>query len=420
MMSRDDQNVRLQDLRKVLEITRSLAASTQLGELLNLIIARSTELLQAERASLFLYERGTNELVSRIATGVRELRVPADRGISGATVQTGKTIVVPDAYADERFNPDVDKRTGYRTRNILSVPLRDYEGGLVGVLQIINKHHGRDFDDYDVMLAETLAAQAGVAIQRARLIEHYIRKQQMERAMMIARDIQRGLLPDRNPDIAGFDVAGFAQPADETGGDTYDFMRLPDGRWLIIIADATGHGIGAALVIAETRAMLRALSLQGSDTRTVLRNVNDLLAADLGGGRFVTCFLGVLDPSAGTLTYASAGHGPMLFFTHQTHNVRQAAATSLPLGVLPGTDYETIEQVTMAPGDMAVIITDGFFEATDPSGEQFGIKRVIDLVHRDHELGAPQIIANLHAAVERFTRGCRQADDLTAIVIRKT
>ncbi len=119
--------------------------------------------------------------------------------------------------------------------------------------------------------------------------------------------LQQGLLPDGPPSISGFDVAGFSAPADETGGDTYDFLALPDGRWLMAVADASGHGIGPALVIAETRAMLRAISVGGCELATVLHTVNGLLAGDLEDGRFVTCFLGILDPAKALMTYAAAG-----------------------------------------------------------------------------------------------------------------
>ena len=129
----------LKDLHEVLAVTRAMVVTSELDELLELIIARTLDLLEVERATLFLYDRVKNELVSRIATGVKELRVPADRGICGQTVSGNSTIVVPDAYADSRFNPEIDRQTGFRTRNIMSVPLRDYSGELEGVLQVLNK-----------------------------------------------------------------------------------------------------------------------------------------------------------------------------------------------------------------------------------------------------------------------------------------
>ena len=238
-------------LLKVLEISRALGASVDLESLLGLIVRRGMELLDSERATVFIYDKPANELYSRIAAGEGEIRAPADRGIAGATVLNNATINVPDAYADSRFNPEVDRKTGFRTRNILSLPLRDHEGELVGVLQVLNRRGG-PFDDEDVWLGETLAAQAGVVLQRAILIDHYVRKQQMERDMGIAREIQQGLLPSRMPSIDGFDIAGFTSPADETGGDVFDFMQLDDGRWMVIVADASGRRATAAATTSRT------------------------------------------------------------------------------------------------------------------------------------------------------------------------
>jgi phosphoserine phosphatase RsbU/P len=418
-MSEHDLQHDLNDLRRVLDISRSMAAVTELDELLALIVDRSMELLHAERATIFLYDAGANVLISRIAAGAEEIRFPADRGIAGAAIQTGQTVVVPDAYADERFNPDVDKRTGFHTRNILSVPLRNHESKLVGVLQILNRTPG-DFTDYDVSLAETLGAQAGVALQRARLIEHYLAKQKMERAMQIARDIQQGLLPAAAPTVEGFEVAGMSDPADETGGDTYDFLAAGDGRWMVTVADASGHGIGPALVIAEARAMIRALGHWEGKVPDVLATVNRLLAVDLDGGRFVTCFLGLLDAAEQTLKFASAGHGPILLYTAATDTFQELAATGLPLGVLDDTEYDEVITHTFAPGDMAIVTTDGFFEASDHDGQEYGIGRMIECIRRDRDKPAAEILTTLRAEVSTFAAGQPQADDLTAVLIRKT
>ncbi len=426
-MQEQSQPNRPEDLQKVLDISRAMVATEDLDALLHLIIQRSMELLDAERATVFLYDATNHELVSRIAAGANEIRIPADTGIAGAAVQSGQVVNVPDAYADKRFNPQVDRATGFQTRNILSIPLRDYHGQLVGVLQVLNKRAGC-FQPYDITLAETLAAQAGVAIQRANLITHYVQKQEMERAMQIARDIQRGLLPKAPPQIEGFEVAGFSQPADETGGDTYDFLALPNGQWMFTIADATGHGIGPALVIASTRAMLRAICLRASrepqqdssDVSAVLQATNDLLACDLDDGRFVTCFLGLLDPVVATLTFASAGHGPLIFYDKQGDAFHHVSATSIPLGVIDGMDYsETLVHRFTDRGDMAVILTDGFFEAVNPAGEEFGVERVCQLLRKSRGLTPVEMIDVLHVAICDFAAGKPQADDLTAVVIRK-
>lgn len=417
-MHNNDPADRAGDLQKVLEISRSLVAAADVQALLRLIADRSIELLEAERASVFLYESESDELVSYVAHGEKEIRIPADRGIAGSVVKEAATINVPDAYADLRFNPEVDRKTGFRTRNILAVPLLDYECGMVGVMQVLNKH-SRPFDDYDIMLAEALAAQAGVAIQRHRLIQHFLQKQQMERAMKIAQEIQRGLLPQNNPSISGFDVAGFCEPADQTGGDTYDFMQLPSGLWMITVADATGHGIGPALVIAETRAMLRATSLHGKNVAAVLSTVNDLLSEDLADSSFVTCFLGLLDVQESALTYASAGHGPMLFYSRRDDRFTTQSATALPLGVLPDAPFNEPVHYKLDMGNFITITTDGFFEATNSAGEQFGIERMMALLTRDRDLPAQQMIHNLHEAVHEFTGQKTHDDDLTAVIVKR-
>ena len=409
---------RNEDLEKILEIARRMAAAVDLDDLLQLIISRSVELLDAERASLFLYEPGSNELVSRVAIDADGIRFSAETGIAGATIRTGKTINVPDAPSDPRFNPEIDRLTGFRTRNILSVPLRDHEDKLVGVLQVLNKKTGA-FTQYDVDLAEALGAQAGVSLQRARLMEHFIRKQEMERAMKIARDIQRGLLPAGPPAIDGFDVAGFSEAADETGGDIYDFLALPEGRWMLLVADATGHGIGSALVIAETRAMLRAICLHARNVPIVLETANNLLAADLREGRFVTCFMGLLDPQGASITYASAGHGPMLFYSRRRSEFTRLAGTDVPLGIMTGVCYANAVELKFQPGDFLAVTTDGFFEAENAAREQFGVDRMIELMRRGRDLPAADMIESIRKAVAEFTSGRPQADDLTAIVIRK-
>jgi len=397
-MNRPNDNIRLRDLQKVLDISRAMAAARDLDDLLGLILSRSMELLDAERATAFLYERASDELVSRIACDSAEIRMPAGRGIAGACVRTRAVVNVPDAYADDRFNADFDRRSGFRTRNLLAMPLCDYSGDLVGVLEVINKRSG-GFGEYDISLAETLAAQAGVVIQRARLIEQYVQKQRMARSLEIARDIQRGLLPKTDPTIPGFDIS--------------------DGRLAVVVADATGHGIGPALVIAETRAMLRALSGQTGDVPIVMGTVNDLLSEDLDSGRFVTCFFGVLNPAESCLTFASAGHGPIVFYDREADSFEELAATAVPLGILDGVNFKDTVARKLKKGDLAVILTDGLFEAVNAAGEQFGIGRICDLLRAGRNLPARKMIDSLRVAVTDWAGDLPQAEDLTAVIIRR-
>ena len=297
------------ELAALLDVSRRLGATTELTPLLEQVVSAATGVLDCERGTVFLYDTAKHELYSRTATGASDIRFSADRGIAGACVCSGTVINVPDAYADPRFNRDIDRQTGFKTRNMLAFPLRNHAGDLVGVLQVLNKREG-EFTKRDEELATILSSLTGVAVQRQILIDEYTEKQKLERDLALARRIQQSTLPARRPEATGFDIAGFNEPADATGGDCFDYLPYPDGRIGLLLADASGHGIGPALIVAQCRAMVRALMSTGLEMTEVLEQVNTLLTDDLPDGMFVTAFAGVLQPDTGVVEYISAGHGP--------------------------------------------------------------------------------------------------------------
>ncbi len=376
----------VRDLQVILGVARAMSAAMDLDHLLELILDSVRRVLNAERASLFLYDPVTNELHSKIAHGTGEIRFPANAGIAGAVAQGRRLINIPDVYEDPRFNRDVDRKTGYVTRCLLTVPLIGNDSQLVGVVQVLNKVGGV-FNTYDERLAEALAAQIGVALQRARLMQHLVQKKQLESSLAIAREIQQSLLPKKSPKVLGYDVAGWSQPTEETGGDCYDYIPLPGSRLAVNIADATGHGIGAALVISEMRALLRALSAQGRQPAEVLTEANRWLCADKLESRFVTAFFGILDPSRHRLEYASAGQGPLFWYHAAGNTVLTTGSTGMPMGMVDPLDVEAAPPMDFAPGDLSVLLTDGFLEAEDPQGQAFGKERVSQII-RDNAAGS--------------------------------
>ena len=403
-------------LRRLLDITRRLAATTDLTELLSTIVSAACEVLECERATIFLYDAKANELYSRVATGVEAIRFPADRGIAGAAAQLRTIINVPDAYADARFNQEIDRLTGYRTRNLLTFPLENLEHQLMGVLQALNRVGG-PFSPADEELAADLAAQAGIALHRYALLEQYAQKQRMARDLELARRIQQELFPKSDPVLPGYEIACWNLSADETGGDCYDFFALPDGRLAVLLADATGHGIGAALVIAECRALLRATLSVTQDLPLVAARVNRMLSSDLLEGRFVTAFIGLLDPRTHRLDYVSAGQGPLVFA--DGHRVDHRNADGLPLAILPEAEFPA-SAFEFTPGVTALLLTDGFYEAENSAGDQFGEERVTAHLRGGATARPSQLIRDLHAGVQAFCAGVPQADDLTAVVIQRT
>lgn len=407
------------DLTRLIDISRQMGASVELEPLLKSIEETALDVLDCERASVFLYDKSSTELFSKVATGVEEIRFPADCGIAGEAAQTRKTINVSDVYADNRFNPAVDKATGYTTRNMLTLAMIGYDDQLMGVLQLLNKRNGC-FVAEDERLAECLSALAGVAIQRQLLLEEYAAKQKMERDLDLAREIQSGYLPKGDPLVDGFDITGWNKPADQTGGDSYDFIAMSDGRWGLLIADATGHGVGPALMVAECRALIRALAATTDDLVAVMNKANRVLSNDLKEGRFVTACFAVLDPRQGALDYISAGHGPLIHYERAADKFHEISAGTLPMGILDDLHCQLAPTVRLQTGDFFILVTDGFFEWARRDNEQFGLPRVYEVIRENRDKPCVEIVQLLHRAVRQFGQGTPQLDDLTVILVKKT
>lgn len=235
----------------------------------------------------------------------------------------------------------------------------------------------------------------------------------------LARQIQQGLLPAGAPAIGGFDVAGWNRPADETGGDFYDFVDAGDGRWVVVIADATGHGIAPALIMAACRAYLRACLTTMPRLADAMTTTSERLLGDLPRGKFVTLAAVRCAAASSAVELLSAGHGPLLLYRGADRTVSEIKAQGIPLAMLPGFPYAKSATLELAAGDMLVMLTDGFWEWENGAGEDFGLARLEDAVVAAAGRPAAEVIARLAGAVEAFAAGARQGDDLTAVVIRR-
>jgi serine phosphatase RsbU (regulator of sigma subunit) len=242
---------------------------------------------------------------------------------------------------------------------------------------------------------------------------------QLEHDLGIARSIQQGLLPAAAPKIDGFDVAGWNRPADETGGDYFDWQQLPDGRVAVSIADVTGHGIGSALCMAACRAYVRAGFAANPELHSLLVSMNRLLHEDLPAEKFVTLAVGVLNSADATLQLISGGHGPLLFYSSKEDRFHSYDAQGLPLGLLPAAKYGCPEAIRFARGDILVLVTDGFLEWQNANGEDFGQDRLEQVVRASRVMPAATIISELHSSVAKFAGSTPQLDDLTALVVKR-
>lgn len=406
------------DLLSVLEISRDLVLNQDLQALISQIEQATVNVLACERATVFVFDKSTGNLCSLLVDRFEKIHISSDVGIAGSCFKTGNIINVPDAYQDPRFNKAIDLETGFITRNILATPLLADEKNVIGVLEVLNKRGGA-FGKWDEFILEALSAQCGIAIHRQALIEGFVERKRLQQELVIAREIQKSLLPAFAPTIAGFDIAGWCQSAEETGGDFFDFHTDADGNLLMVLADVSGHGVGPALLAAECSALQRAVFTLIDDYRLSLKLLNHMLCQNIPDDRFITVFTAYLNARNNTLSYLSAGHGPVFMFRHLEGRIDVLPVNELPIGINPDARYDLWQTATLNPGDILAAFTDGFFEWEDSMGNRFGIDRICQSVTRHAKLPATKLIQSVYADLLSYVKDVRQQDDLTAVVIKK-
>ncbi len=265
-------------------------------------------------------------------------------------------------------------------------------------------------------LAESFNAMAdSLEAHTAKLARATAEKEVLARELDIAAEIQKSLLPEACPRVENFDIAASSVPAREVGGDFYDFIRLPEGRWGVVVADVSGKGVPAALLMALSRSLIRAYSQDNPSILRAMRTANRFLLEDVRSGMFVTCFYGVMDPVRRSFTYVNAGHNPPVVATGGDIVILPASGT--PLGVMEESGIRE-ETCQLHPGNIVIMYTDGITEAMNEYGEQFGTTRLEDIARNSSRFTAAEISERLLTAVRTFTMGQSQFDDMTAVVLK--
>ncbi len=407
-------------------ITARLHRVGSTGGLCQTILERACEIVGSSRASILLADPHTGVLRIVASHGMdpeqaAAVRVRPGEGIVGKVMETGQARLVDDATALAGPGRPADER--YASRSFLSVPIRVFDPdelsgakgpavrrGALGVLNMTDKADGAPFSAGDLKLLSALASQAAVLLDNTRLAG-------MEKEMGLARTIQASLLPQAPPRVAGAELAGICLPARNVGGDYFDMLALPGGKAALLIADVSGHNVGAALMMAVSRAALRAEISRSADPEEVLGRANRLLDADLARSElFVSVFLAVYDPASGTLAYANAGHNPPMLRRARDGSVESLDAEGILFGVMGDIPFQR-RTATLEPGDLLLLFTDGLTEARDPAGEMFEEERLSAAFGRASSLPTAEIPGALIAAVDAFTAAA-PADDRTAAVLR--
>jgi sigma-B regulation protein RsbU (phosphoserine phosphatase) len=400
----------------LLEISRALSSPFDLDEVISAIFSSLRQVVDYDAAAIYLVNPSSRvlELVSEAGypSGSDEaFQLQIGQGLVGWVAKHGKPVIVPDVRSDPRY---VAARA--ESRSEIATPMV-VEGRTIGVFNLES-----DLDDLyhegHLELLSAFASQAAVAVERARTARDLVEQRRLEKELAIARDIQRSFLPARAPVIPGFDLAGTAITHDEVGGDYYDFIPVSATRLGLAIADVSGKGIPAALLMAGFRMGLLAEIRNEYALRAVMRKVNQLLHESTERDKFVTAFYGVLDWRNGVLIFSNAGHNPPILL-HRDGTADRLLDGGVALGVLPDAHYEE-RPVALADGDVLVLYTDGVSEAENDAGEQFGEARLEEVVRRNASRTAAEVRDAIVAAVLEWAGERGQGDDLTLLVARKT
>ena len=326
----------------------------------------------------------------------------------------GETIRIEDAYGDPRFLQKFDTASGYRTRSMLCMPIRNKTGEIIGVIQLLNKIHGT-FGAEDEGFLQSLTVHIAIALENAKLHATVVDQQRIRTELALARQIQRNLLPPPPERWHRYRIAAMAETCFEVGGDFYDFLTVSPTTMAAVIADVSGKGVSSALVMSTMQATLRAMLVGVHSFERLLSRMNEVIHDYTNGRMFVTLFLALLDSEGSKLHYINAGHNPPVLI-HKDGRCEQLEEGGTVLGLLPSVSFNRA-QTDLLPGDVLVLYTDGLVEATDPADEMFGIEGLVRSVQASPD-GSPQAaITSIVSSVREFTRDAPPTDDQTLVII---
>jgi sigma-B regulation protein RsbU (phosphoserine phosphatase) len=409
---------KIKRLSTLIDVNALISSSLNLDQILENVMTISKQVMNADASSLMLIDEKTNELVYEVALGTvgaklkQEFRLQMGQGIAGTVAQEGKPLLIEDVYTHPKFYRGHDEATGYRTKSMIAVPLKVGER-ITGVAQVINRLDDKAFDKDDLELFIALCSMAAIAIENAKMHRSLMERQRLVKDMEFARTVQESFLPQHAPEIVNYRFSAHYTPAQEVGGDFYDFMRLDRVRTGIVIGDVSGKGVPAALYMAKLGSDLKTLAFTEKDPAAALKKLNDLLAERSRRGMFATVLYLELDSESGRMTLSNAGHLPPIVKRSDGTVKRFSPAGGSPLGILPGMEFGQ-ETLLLGPGDTVVLYTDGIIEAMNARDELYGYERFEELIRKspsDPDALKSAIIGD----VNRFTGLSPQHDDMTLV-----
>jgi sigma-B regulation protein RsbU (phosphoserine phosphatase) len=414
--------------------------------LLRIIITCARKVTGARGAAIYLWDANREKLLAAMISGafppplkidnivadqlagrqedleafLRLEAIPADSNAVVAEVaRTGVAIHAEQAEADNRF--PWFRQKALQTETYLAVPLH-YREEQLGVLALANREEGKSFSKSDFDLIKSVADQAAYSLHHAQIYRQLTEKKRLDHDIEVAREIQRILLPSSAPQVEGFNCAALNIPAQEVSGDYFDFIQIDEHRWGVAVADVSGKGVPASLIMAMCRAVLRSKAPGNTSPAQVLREVNRQLYPDIREDMFITMLYLIMDKS-GTISLARAGHEAPLWCRDHFKHIEPIQAPGLALGIDPGEIFDSVIQdvtVALEPLDTVVVYTDGINEALDIEGNEFGQDQLKAVIQAAGPQSVDFLVKTIVDRVQSFSSGHPQNDDITLAAVQRS
>jgi serine phosphatase RsbU (regulator of sigma subunit) len=406
-------------LTALLDIATNLGRTLDLDSLLPKIVENLFQLFkQADRAFIILRDEPTKKLIPKVIKtrrGHDETMASFSRRIVNQCLENVQALLSDDATSDSRFAMS-QSIADFRIRSVMCAPLWTQEGSGFGVIQLDTQDRNKKFTEGDLKLLMGVASQASIALENAKLHQDLMVRERLKRDLELAREVQRGFLPLRPPELAGYELFAHYEAAQEVGGDYFDFIPMPLDRMGVMLGDVAGKGVPAALLMAKISADAKFCMLSEAGPAPAITKLNGLLHQAGLTERFITLVAAVVDPHEHAVTLVNAGHPSPLVYRHATSAVEDATppeTTGLPIGVVDGYEYVSC-QVRLEPGDAILTFSDGVTEAMDKDNKQLQVEGILAAIqggrHSPRGLGERVV-----EAVKRHATGRSQHDDITLV-----
>ncbi len=409
----------IEELSILNEVSTAVSSTSSLDATVDLIVQKCVKHLKVEQGAVLLFDKleagsALKTMVRKVESDSAEIPMRLGDQITGWMLKNQKALIVNDFEREKRFRAP-SERGGIHS--LLCVPMK-LKGRLIGVLNVFNKKGGTGFSAGDQRLLSIIATQSAQVVENARLMEEEKALEILQEELRLAREIQRNLLPKEPPDVTGYGISGLSEPAKRVGGDYFDFLSLGGNRLGLCLADVSGKGITAALLMSNVQATIRSQSRLAPDAGACVSRSNDMLHASTDSDKFVTMFYGVLDTQTHRLEYCNAGHNPPVMLSGGNGAVLLETGGPV-LGVVPGFPYQRGE-AEFRPGQTLLIYSDGFSEAMNQRLEEFTDERLRASAEANAELPPGRILEVLLHEVNEFCGDAPQADDMTIMAVQRS